>query len=159
MKTEFHIVLVNPQIPPNTGNIGRICVGTNSKLHLIQPLGFKLDDRARKRAGLDYWDRLALEVHQDFAAFVDRYHSKKSRFFFTSTHAKKLYTSIKYRKGDFLIFGSETYGLPEEIKTEYNDRLLAIPHLKGIRSFNLANSVSIVLFEALRQNEFSFKLE
>ncbi len=148
-KCNFHVVLFQPDIPPNTGNIARLCVATNSTLHLIKPLGFSLDDRKLKRAGLDYWVNLKLEVHNSLDDFLQKYRSR--RFFLATTRAEKPYFSVSFEKGDFLIFGSETRGLPEEfIKTNFKNAI-NIPTFNTVRSLNLADSVAIILYEAIRQ--------
>ncbi len=145
----FHIVLYEPEIPSNTGNIGRLCVGTHSVLHLIKPMKFLLNDKYLKRAGLDYWDKLQIEIHDSWDAFLMKYQNAQKYFF--STKADKLYTNISFRDGDFLIFGPETRGLPESILHEHWEHSYTIPMTKDIRSINLSNSVAIVLYEGIRQ--------
>lgn len=146
----LHVVLFEPDIPQNTGNIARLCAGTAMPLHLIEPLGFQLTDKAMKRAGLDYWDSVQLHRHSNFAAFLEAI--KPQRLFFLSKHGKKYYTAVQYQPGDALVFGSETRGLPSAIHEQYGDNLLSIPmHEENVRSLNLANSVAIVLYEAIRQ--------
>lgn len=149
MKT-FNIVLVAPEIPQNSGTIGRLAVSTNSKLHLIKPLGFSLDDKYLKRAGLDYWQYLDLAVYENWDSFLAD--NPGGRMFFLSTHGTKSYFDTEYQIGDYLIFGRESGGLPPELYQKYSDSLRLIP-MPGehSRSLNLANSVSIVLYEALRQ--------
>ncbi|NPA03520.1 MAG: tRNA (cytidine(34)-2'-O)-methyltransferase [Epsilonproteobacteria bacterium] len=144
----FNVVLVHPQIPPNTGNIGRICVNSGATLHLVKPLGFELSQKALKRAGLDYWDRLDLKVWESLDHFLRGVDLK--RCFFATTKAKKCYFDVSYQKGDYLVFGSETKGLPLEV-IEW-ERAIKIPFSKEGRSLNLAVSVGIILYEAIRQN-------
>ena len=148
----FHIVLVEPEIPQNTGNISRTCAITGSALHLIHPLGFSLDDRYLKRAGLDYWKDLTLYEHQSFNELEMLY--PDARFFFSTTHSFNQYTDVRYQDGDFLVFGKETAGLGHSILDSRMDNSIRIPMGKGQRSLNLSNSVAIVLYEALRQNNF-----
>ncbi len=148
-KCSFHVVLFQPDIPPNTGNIARLCVATNSTLHLIKPLGFSLSDKKLKRAGLDYWKNLELEIHDSLNDFLNKY--KNRRFFLSSTKAKKAYFEVDFEKGDFLIFGSETKGLPEDFLMVFSERSVNIPMTHNVRSLNLAGSVAIVLYEAIRQ--------
>ena len=144
----FNIVLVEPEIPPNTGNVGRLCLATRSILHLVGPLGFSLDDRQLKRAGLDYWDEVdvrewsSLEELQRANAFA--------RFFYLTTKAKYPYFQVKFQPKDFLVFGRETNGLPERVLNENRESCITIP-MHGTRSLNLATAVGIVLFEAMRQ--------
>ena len=148
-KCDFHVVLFQPDIPPNTGNIARLCVATNSTLHLIKPLGFSLSDKRLKRAGLDYWENLKLKMHNSLSDFLNKY--ENNRFFLSSTKAKKAYFEAKFEKGDFLIFGSETKGLPEDFLTAFYERSINIPMTDNVRSLNLADSVAIVLYEAIKQ--------
>jgi len=145
----FHIVLYEPEIPSNTGNIGRLCVGTHSKLHLIKPMKFLLKDKYLKRAGLDYWDKLDLEIHNSWADFLKKYENARKYYF--STKAQKSYTDISFHDEDFLIFGPETRGLPEIILHEHWENSYTIPMTKELRSINLSNSVAIVLYEGIRQ--------
>lgn len=149
----INIVLVEPEIPPNTGNIARLCAGTNSMLHLVKPLGFSLSDKELKRAGLDYWDKVKLKVWDSLEDFLSG--NKNAVLYYLSTKAKKVYTEVRYKDGDFLLFGKETKGLPEEMIFNNPDRAITIPiDKRNIRSLNLATAVGIVLFEALRQNNF-----
>jgi len=150
----MHIVLVEPEIPQNTGNIARTCVMTASTLHLVGKLGFSLEDRYLRRAGLDYWPHLKLFRYTDFDALRQKY--PENTFYFLSTRAKgKIYTDVQYSFDDFLIFGKETAGLPVELLEKWQDWCLRIPMVKGIpRSLNLANSVALVLYEALRGQGF-----
>lgn len=149
----FNVVLVQPEIPQNTGNISRTCAVTGCNLHLVRPLGFSTDDRYLKRAGLDYWNALTIFYYDSFdelrAKFPD------SRFFLFSTHASKCYCEVKYNSGDFLVFGKETAGLGREIIEAYPNELVRIPMLPDLRSLNLSNSVAIAVYEALRQNGFN----
>ena len=153
----FNIVLLSPEMPANTGNIGRTCVITNSKLHLIKPYGFILNDRYIKRAGLDYWDRLDLTEHIDTNAFFEYYNAKEKQYniYYATTKAKQRYTDVAFKPGDFIMFGPESAGIPEEILVENPERCIRIPMASGERSLNLSNSVAIILYEALRQNNFA----
>jgi tRNA (cytidine/uridine-2'-O-)-methyltransferase len=148
----FHIVLVEPEIPANTGNIARTCAATGTVLHLVRPLGFSTDDRYLKRAGLDYWPYVTVEYHDSFAELKSRYPG--AVFHCATTKAKRLYTEAVYRDGDFLVFGKETKGLPDDILEAHRDHLIRIPMTGTVRSLNLSNSAAIVLYEALRQNRF-----
>ncbi|MDD4224273.1 MAG: tRNA (cytidine(34)-2'-O)-methyltransferase [Candidatus Cloacimonetes bacterium] len=148
-QTDLHVVLYEPEIPANTGNIGRLCVGTGSTLHLIQPCKFLLTDKALKRAGLDYWEYLKLELHKDFAGIQQL--CPPERIWLCTTKADKSYLEAPYQPGDFLVFGPESRGLPETLLDQYPRQLLTIPMHPEIRSLNLSNSVAIVLFEAIRQ--------
>ena len=149
--TMFNVVLVEPEIPPNTGNIGRLCLATGSTLHLVKPLGFSIDDRTLKRAGLDYWKEVDLQLW-DSVEQLEREREAGSRFFFLTTKSDRAYYDAKFRAGDFLVFGRETKGLPESLLAEHSDELLTIP-MRGTRSLNLATAVGIVLFEAMRQQQ------
>ena len=148
----FNIVLVEPEIPANTGNISRTCAVTGASLHLIKPLGFDISDRQLKRAGLDYWQYLDINIYENIEEFFKK--NAGGRFFFCTTKAKKAYADIEYRDGDFFIFGKETKGLPEELLTENMDMCIRIPMLPTLRSLNLSNSVAIVVYEAIRQLGF-----
>ena len=148
----FNIVLVEPEIPANTGNISRTCAVTGASLHLIKPLGFDISDRQLKRAGLDYWQYLDITVYENLAEFFEK--NEGGRFFFCTTKAKKSYADIEYKDGDFFIFGKETKGLPEELLAENMESCIRIPMLPTLRSLNLSNSVAIVVYEALRQKGF-----
>jgi len=147
---KFNIVLHDPQIPQNTGNIARLCACTGSSLFLVGELGFKITDRYLKRAGLDYWQFLDVKILSSLDELVQQF--PENNFYFLTTKAKKLYTEISYKNGDFIVFGSETKGLPEQYVTRENS--LTIPMTDDRRSLNLANSASIVLYEALRQTGF-----
>lgn len=149
----INIVLVEPEIPPNTGNIARLCAGTNSLLHLVKPLGFEITDREVKRAGLDYWDKVKIVYWENLNEFLSK--NPLAKMYFLSTKAKKNYTEVQYQDGDFLVFGKETKGLPEELIFANPDRAITIPINKNnIRSLNLSTSAGIVLYEALRQAAF-----
>lgn len=150
----FHIVLVEPEIPQNTGNIARTCAATNTVLHLVHPLGFRIDEKAVRRAGLDYWPFVQLVEHESLASFLSEYGDR--RLFLLTTHGGKNYTEAEFHDGDMLLFGRETAGLPREFIKEREDSALRIPMSENtrLRSLNLSNAVNIVLFEALRQNGF-----
>ena len=148
----MHIVLYQPEIPQNTGNIARTCAATGSTLHLIKPLGFSLADKYLKRAGLDYWHMMEYHVHEDFEELLALY--PDARMYFLSTKAPRGYTEVQFGKNDFLVFGCETRGLPESLLARVYDRCVRIPMVSGARSLNLSNSVAIVLYEALRQQGF-----
>jgi tRNA (cytidine/uridine-2'-O-)-methyltransferase len=148
----FNIVLVEPEIPQNTGNIARTIAATGSVLHLVRPLGFSVDDKHLKRAGLDYWKDIKIEYYDNFGELKEKY--KDSKFYYSTTKSPKGYSEIEFKDGDFIVFGKETKGLPEDLLVENMDYLLRIPMQSSIRSLNLANSVAIVLYEALRQNNF-----
>ena len=145
----FNIVLVEPEIPPNTGNVGRLCLATGSRLHLIKPLGFSLDDKTLKRAGLDYWADVAVSTWDSLEVLKNAQPSD-ARYFYLTTKSERPYYKTGFQSGDFLVFGRETKGLPEKLLAANADRCLTIP-MQGTRSLNLATSVAIVLFEALRQ--------
>ena len=148
----MHIVLVHPEIPPNTGNVARTCVLTGSRLHLVEPLGFSLDQKEVKRSGLDYWPYLDLDVHLDFDSLKEKY--PEGRYLYFSTRGRRYYHQVHYKSDDFLVFGSETSGLPEQV-LEQAEQILRIPINERIpRSLNLGNSVALVLYEALRQQDF-----
>lgn len=149
MKYNLHVVLIEPQIPYNTGNIGRLCVATNSKLHLVGKLGFFLNDKYLKRAGLDYWSLLDYETYKTWEDFVER--NKEGRFIFVESPAFRLYTEIEYKEGDYLIFGSEDQGIPPHIMEKYWENSVTVPMFGPVRSLNLSSSVAIVVYEALRQ--------
>ena len=145
----FNIVLVEPEIPPNTGNIGRLCLATGSTLHLVEPFGFRIDDKQLKRAGLDYWNEVQLRTWKNFDE-LQQSHDRSARYFFLTTKSKRAYFDIKFQPGDFLVFGRETKGLPEALLAANAANSLTIP-MQGTRSLNLATAVAIVLFEAVRQ--------
>lgn len=148
----MNVVLFEPEMPLNTGNIGRTCVATGTRLHLIEPLGFKLNEKAIKRAGLDYWDKLDVKVYSDFADFMEQ--NPQARIYMATTKAHQVYTDVQYDPDCYLMFGKESAGIPEEILVEHEADCIRIPMWGEIRSLNLANSVAIVLYEALRQNGF-----
>ncbi len=148
----FHIVLVEPEIPQNTGNIARTCAVTGAALHLVRPLGFSVDDKQLKRAGLDYWNQLDIRYYDSFEEIEQAY--PDARFFLLSTHAAKNYADAQYHDGDFLVFGKETAGLGEELLSRRREDAFRIPMRNGLRSLNLSNAVALVVYEALRQNGF-----
>ena len=150
----IHIVFVEPEIPPNTGNIARTCAATGSVLHLVEPLGFSIDDKAVKRAGLDYWPFVKLEVHKSLEDFMEKYGDR--RLFLATTKAKKHYAEVSYQDEDMILFGRETAGLPRDFIEKNEEKAIRIPMSKDtrLRSLNLSNSANIILFEALRQLGF-----
>ena len=148
----MHIVLVNPEIPQNTGNIARTCAATGAMLHLIKPLGFELSDKYLKRAGLDYWHMMTLEVHESWEDFLSKY--PDARLHYATTKAPRDYCGAQFMDGDFLVFGRETKGLDEELLARNYEKCIRIPMRSDARSLNLSNSVAIVLYEALRQQGF-----
>jgi tRNA (cytidine/uridine-2'-O-)-methyltransferase len=148
----LHLVLVSPQIPPNTGNVARLCAVTGCRLILVEPLGFSIDDRQLKRAGLDYWDKVFLSLHRSYADYIAAYPSAR-RVLFSARVEQGLYT-VRFQKGDHLVFGSETEGLPEEVKADPAAVLAAIPMLPDRRSLNLSTAVGIAAYEAIRQLAF-----
>ncbi|WP_159882533.1 tRNA (cytidine(34)-2'-O)-methyltransferase [Paenibacillus puerhi] len=148
----FHIVLVEPEIPANTGNISRTCAATGTWLHLVRPLGFQTDDRTLKRAGLDYWDSVKLEYHDSFQEVKELY--PEGRFIFATTKAEKLYTEWEFRDGDFLVFGKETKGLDPELLAAHPDAWMRMPMTDAVRSLNLSNAAAVILYEGLRQTGF-----
>ena len=152
----LHIVFVEPEIPPNTGNIARTCAATDTVLHLVEPLGFKIDDKSLKRAGLDYWPFVKLEVHESLDAFMTKYGQGDRRLFLATTKGGRIYTEPDYRDGDMFLFGKETAGLPRDFIAQHANTAIRIPMSADtrLRSFNLANSANIILFEALRQLGF-----
>ncbi|PLX72943.1 MAG: tRNA (uridine(34)/cytosine(34)/5-carboxymethylaminomethyluridine(34)-2'-O)-methyltransferase TrmL [Desulfuromonas sp.] len=146
----MHIVLIEPEIPPNTGNIARLCAATGTILHLVGKLGFSLDDRHLKRAGLDYWEAVDIRRWKSFEQLQTEF--SDGRFWYTSKKAQQIYTEVAYRPGDFLVFGKETLGLPEQLLDKYQDRAIRIPIFSPIvRSLNLSTTTGIILYEALRQ--------
>lgn len=155
----FNIVLVNPKIHTNTGSIGRMCVNCGAKLHLIKPLGFEIDDKHLRRAGLDYWESLEPVIWESLDDFLEANLSFKERFFFATTKCNKLYFDAKFRSGDYLIFGAEDTGLPLELMCLNKQNCITIPMTNKGRSLNLATSVGIITYEAIRQNvnEFDFR--
>lgn len=148
----MHIILHQPEIPANTGNIGRTCVATGTTLHLIEPLGFHLDEKSIKRAGMDYWDKLDVTRYINFEEFQEKHPGAK--IWYATTKAKRIYTEASFGKDDYIMFGKESAGIPEELLVKHEETCIRIPMLTEIRSLNLSNAVAIVLYEALRQNDF-----
>ena len=148
----MHIILHQPEIPANTGNIGRTCVATGTSLHLIEPLGFRLDEKSIKRAGMDYWENLDVTRYINYEEFLEMHPGAK--IWFATTKAKRAYTEAVFDMDDYIMFGKESAGIPEEILTQHKENCIRIPMQGSIRSLNLSNSVAIVLYEALRQNDF-----
>ena len=148
----MNIVLFQPEIPQNTGNIGRTCVATDTVLHLIEPLGFRLDEKSLKRAGMDYWSQLDVRRYMNFEEFLEK--NPGAKIWMATTKAKHCYSDVSFGKDDYIMFGKESAGIPEEILVDYEETCIRIPMLEKIRSLNLSNSVAIVLYEALRQNNF-----
>ncbi len=148
----INIVLIEPEIPSNTGNIGRSCVATGSKLHLIEPLGFEVSDKQLRRAGLDYWKDADIKIYKNLNEFISM---NKGQYIFASTKASKRYTDITYSDNCYIFFGKETKGIDEQLLKDNYENAVRIPMLDDYRSLNLANSVAIVLYEALRQNDFA----
>lgn len=149
----MHIVLHQPEIPANTGNIGRTCVATGTALHLIEPLGFRLDEKSVRRSGMDYWERLDVTRYMNYAEFLERHPDAK--VWLATTKAKRIYTDAAFGPEDYIMFGKESAGIPEEILVAHEEDCIRIPMLDGTRSLNLSNAVAIVLYEALRQNRFA----
>ena len=152
----MNIVLYQPEIPYNTGNIGRSCVLTNTKLHLIKPLGFSLDEKQIKRSGLDYWKLIDLRVWESFEEFLEA--NQGARLFYATTKTKQKYSDVKFEKNDFIMFGPESRGIPEDILKKNPERCITIPMIPMGRSLNLSNSAANILYEALRQTDFDFEL-
>lgn len=150
----MHVVLFEPLIPPNTGNIARTCAVTNTVLHLVEPLGFRIDDRSLKRAGLDYWHLVDVRVHSHLQDVIDEAQRANANMYFYTKFASKRYVDITYQNDDYLVFGKETTGLPRYIHENYPEMLLRIPMGEGLRSLNLSNTVAIVVYEGLRQLGF-----
>ena len=148
----FHVVLVEPEIPQNAGNIARTCAATGCTLHLVRPLGFEISDKYLKRAGLDYWHLVDVRVHESLAAFLAEYPAARMHLF--TTKARRTYAEAAYREGDFLVFGKETRGLEEEFLLQHAEECVRIPMREEARSLNLSNSVAIAVYEGLRQNAF-----
>ena len=153
---KLNIVLVEPEIPQNTGNIARTCAAIGAKLHLVYPLGFSISEKQVKRAGLDYWDKLDIEEHNTFNDFLEKYNTEEHDMFFVTTKGKKVYSEINYSNFDevFLLFGKETKGLPEDILKKYINKTIRIPMRETLRSLNLSNSVAIVAYDVFRQTNF-----
>ncbi len=148
----INVVLVEPEIPQNTGNIARTCACTGARLHLVKPFGFEISDRTLKRAGLDYWDKVEIFYYDDLADFFEK--NRGGTFFYLSTKAKRIYTDVCFPDGCYLLFGKETKGLPENLIFDNPDNAIRIPMGENLRSLNLANSVAIVLYDALRREGF-----
>ncbi len=154
----INIVLHEPEMPMNTGNIGRSCVAAGARLHLIEPMGFRINDKTVKRAGLDYWDKLDVTIYVDFNEFLEK--NPGAKIYMATTKSKQTYVDVHYEEDCYIMFGKESAGIPEEILLDYKDTSIRIPMLPDIRSLNLSNSVAIVLYEALRQNDFkNFQME
>ncbi len=154
---KINIVLVEPEIPQNTGNIARTCAATGAKLHLVHPLGFDISEKQVRRAGLDYWDKVEIEEHNSLESFLEKYPSNKTHMYFLTTKGQKCYTDVNFSKFDevFIVFGKETKGLPEDLLLDNLDTAIRIPMKKTLRSLNLSNSVAIVTYELLRQAAFN----
>ena len=152
----INIVMVEPEIPQNTGNIARSCAATGAKLHLVHPLGFSISEKQVKRAGLDYWDKVEIEEHSSLNSFLEKYPPEKNNMFFLTTKGQTCYSDIDFSNMEnvFLLFGKETKGLPEDLLQKYIEKAIRIPMLPTLRSLNLSNSVAIVLYEVLRQSNF-----
>ncbi len=150
----FHIVLVEPEIPQNTGTVGRLCLGTGCRLHLVQPLGFRVDAKAVRRAGLDYWKNVDLQIHPDFPTLQAALHGH--RFIMTSARTGRSFTEHRFLPGDVLVFGKESVGLPDTIRNAYPDAFIRIPTRDTIRSLNLSQAVAVVVYEGLKQIHPSF---
>lgn len=149
----MHIVLLEPEIPQNAGNIARTCAVTNSVLHLIEPLGFSVEDKYLKRAGLDYWKYLDIRYYKNFTEFLEK--NPNAKIWMATTKAQHVYSEVSYGENDYIMFGKESAGIPEEILLQYPDTTIRIPMLPAARSLNLSNSVAIIVYEALRQQNFS----
>lgn len=149
----LNIVLHEPEIPANTGNIGRTCVAAGARLHLIEPLGFRLDEKSLKRAGMDYWKDLDVTTYIDYEDFLEK--NPGAKIYMATTKAEKIYTEVNYEPDCYIMFGKESAGIPEEILVKHKEESIRIPMVGDIRSLNLGNSVAIVLYEALRQNNFA----
>ncbi len=152
-KQAMHIILHQPEIPGNTGNIGRTCAATGTSLHLIEPLGFRLTENAVRRSGMDYWEDLDVTRYINYQDFLERH--PDARIWYATTKASRLYTEAEFRPDDFIMFGKESAGIPEEILCEHQERCIRIPMTEETRSLNLANAAAIVLYEALRQTGFA----
>ena len=154
---KINIVMVEPEIPQNTGNIARTCAAIGAKLHLVKPLGFDISDKYLKRAGLDYWDKLDIEEHESLNAFLEKYKPEENNMYYSTTKAQHCYTDVDYSEMDevFILFGKETKGLPEDLLQKYISNTIRIPMREHLRSLNLSNSVAIVVYEVLRQVGFN----
>lgn len=148
----LNIVLLEPEIPANTGNIGRTCVAAGARLHLIEPMGFRISQKEVKRAGLDYWDKLDVTVYDSYPDFLEK--NPNAKIYMATTKARHTYAEVSYEEDAYIMFGKESAGIPEEILVEHKDTSIRIPMFGEIRSLNLSNSVAIVLYEALRQHDF-----
>lgn len=153
---KINIVMVEPEIPQNTGNVARTCAATGAKLHLVKPLGFEITDKYLKRAGLDYWDKLDIEEHESLNEFLNKYKPEENNMFYASTKATHCYSDVDYSNMDevFILFGKETKGLPEDLLQKYIENTIRIPMRPNLRSLNLSNSVNIIVYEVLRQVDF-----
>lgn len=153
---KINIVMVEPEIPQNTGNVARTCAATGAKLHLVKPLGFEITDKYLKRAGLDYWDKLDIEEHESLNEFLNKYKPEENNMFYASTKATHCYSDVDYSNMDevFILFGKETKGLPEDLLQKYIENTIRIPMRPNLRSLNLSNSVNIIVYEVLRQVNF-----
>ena len=153
---KLNIVLVEPEIPQNTGNIARTCAALGAKLHLVYPLGFSISEKQVKRAGLDYWDKLEIEEHESFKKFLEKYRPEENNMFFVTTKGKHVYSDVNYSNMNevFALFGKETKGLPEDLLLKYIDKTIRIPMRESLRSLNLSNSVAIVAYDIFRQAGF-----
>ena len=149
----LNIVLLEPEIPANTGNIGGTCVAAGARLHLIEPLGFRLDEKSLRRAGMDYWKALDVTTYMDYREFEEK--NPGARIYMATTKAEKVYTEVQYEPDSYILFGKESAGIPEEILVRHRGDCVRIPMIGGIRSLNLGNSAAVILYEALRQNRFS----
>ena len=155
---KLNIVLLEPEIPANTGNIGRTCVATDTRLHLIEPLGFSLSEKALKRAGMDYWGQLDVTTYVNYEDFLQK--NSKAKIYYATTKGRHVYSDVQYEEDCYIMFGKESAGIPEEILKDHPNECVRIPMIGETRSLNLSNSVAIVLYEALRQHDFShMKLE
>lgn len=150
----LNIVLLEPEMPANTGNIGRTCCATGTRLHLIEPMGFRVTDKLLKRAGLDYWDKLDVTIYDCYEDFLRKNPAAQENMYMATTKARQNYSDVSYEDGAYIMFGKESAGIPEEILVEREESAIRIPMNENIRSLNLSNSVAIVLYEALRQNDF-----
>ena len=153
---KINVVMVEPEIPQNTGNIARTCAATGAKLHLVHPLGFSISDKYLKRAGLDYWDKVEIEEHESLSSFLEKYKPEEHNMYYASTKAQHCYADVDFSNMDevFILFGKETKGLPEDLLQKYIDNTIRIPMLGNLRSLNLSNSVAIIVYEVLRQGKF-----
>lgn len=150
----LNIVLLEPEMPANTGNIGRTCCATGTRLHLIEPMGFRINDKTLKRAGLDYWDKLDVVIYDCYDDFLEKNPNAREKMYLATTKSRRNYTDVSYEPDAYIMFGKESAGIPEEILVQSEETAIRIPMNQEIRSLNLSNSVAIVLYEALRQNQF-----